>query len=119
GLLDTMQIAALDLRGTALVFLSGSETGGGAIAHGEGVFGLQRGFVRTGARALVLTLWPVADQDSRDFTAAFYTAYFATSGPVTALQEARENLRAKLSAQGLSSAELWRRTGAHIISVRH
>ena len=119
GLLDTLQIAALDLRGTALVFLSGCKTGGGAIAHGEGVLGLQRGFARTGARALVLTLWPVADQDSRDFTAAFYTAYFATSDPVTALQEARENLRAKLSAQGLSSAELLRRTGAHIISVRH
>jgi tetratricopeptide (TPR) repeat protein len=118
GLLNTLQISALDLRGTALVFLSGCETGEGEIAHGEGVLGLQRGFARAGARALVLTLWPVADQDSRDLTTLFYAAYSSSGDPIVALQEARAIFRKKLAAQGIDPAAILRRAGAHTISVR-
>lgn len=118
GLLDPLQISALDLRGTTLVFLSGCETGGGTVAHGEGVLGLQRGFARAGARALVLTLWPVADEDSRALTAHFYAAFAQSDDPVAALRSAQRKFRETLLAQGISPAEVLRRAGAHLISIR-
>jgi CHAT domain-containing protein len=118
GLLDALQIAALDLRATELVFLSGCATGSGQVAQGEGVLGLRRGFARAGTRALVLTLWPVSDQDSRDLTAYFYSALTAGQTPVPALRSAQLRFINELSKGGVDSAEILRRAGAHTISVR-
>lgn len=118
GVLDALQISTLDLRGTDLVFLSGCETGGGEIANGEGVLGLQRGFVRAGARALVLTLWPVADQDSRLITGYFYDELAQSHDPVNALSRAQQKFREELILLGIAPAEVLRRAGAHTISVR-
>ncbi|MCC6415493.1 MAG: CHAT domain-containing protein, partial [Opitutaceae bacterium] len=118
GFLDTLQISALDLHGTELVFLSGCETGGGVAANGEGVLGLQRGFARAGARALVLTLWPVVDQDSRKFTEYFYDAFTPSGDAISALHLARKKFREDLVTQGASPAEVLRRAGSYSISVR-
>jgi CHAT domain-containing protein len=118
GLLDALQIAALDLRATELVFLSGCATGSGQVAQGEGVLGLRRGFARAGTRALVLTLWPVSDQDSRDLTAYFYAALTAGQTPVPALRSAQLRFINELSKGGVDPAEILRRAGAHTISVR-
>lgn len=118
GLLDALQIAALDLRGTELVFLSGCATGSGQVARGEGVLGLRRSFARAGTRALVLTLWPLADQDSRDLTAYFYAALTAGETPGPALRSAQRRFLNELSKDGVDPAEILRRAGAHTISVR-
>lgn len=118
GLLNTLQISALDLRGTEFVFLSGCETGGGAIAHGEGVLGLQRGFARTGTRALVLTLWPVSDEDSHAFALRFYEAYAREADPIAALHVARRDFAAALARDGVDAIGQLRRAGAQIISIR-
>lgn len=118
GFLDAWQIAALDLHATELVFLSGCATGSGQVAQGEGVLGLRRGFARAGARALVLTLWPVADEDSRHLTAYFYAAFTTSATPTAALRNAQRRFINDLAQRNTAPAEILRRAGAQIISIR-
>ncbi len=77
GYLLAMDVANLDLAGVDLVTLSACETGLGEIRRGEGVFGLQRSFVMAGAEALVMSLWSVPDQETRDMMVDFYRRILA------------------------------------------
>ena len=72
GLLTAAEVGVLDLQGTNLVTLSACDTGSGESRAGEGVLGLRRGFVQAGAQSLVLTLWPVADQETSSLMQEFY-----------------------------------------------
>jgi CHAT domain-containing protein/Tfp pilus assembly protein PilF len=72
GLLTAEEVGTLKLAGTWLVTLSACETGRGEARAGEGVLGLRRGFVQAGARNLLMTLWPVADEETARFMADFY-----------------------------------------------
>lgn len=72
GILTAEEIGALDLGGMEWVVLSGCDTGLGEIRSGEGVLGLRRAFRIAGARTLVLSLWPVEDDASREWMQALY-----------------------------------------------
>jgi tetratricopeptide (TPR) repeat protein/CHAT domain-containing protein len=72
GLLTGEEIASLDLSDVEWVVLSGCQTGIGLARAGEGILGLRRSFQVAGARTLVLSLWPVSDNDTRDWMAALY-----------------------------------------------
>ncbi len=72
GILTAEEMARLDLAGTWLVVLSACETGLGESRSGEGVLGMRRGLIAAGAEHLLLTLWPVADEETVSFMVGFY-----------------------------------------------
>lgn len=72
GIVTAEKILGLRLRGTDMVVLSACDTGLGEVQTGEGVFGLRRAFTQAGARGLVMSMWPVPDQETRELMVAFY-----------------------------------------------
>ncbi len=94
GLLTAAEVASLDLLDTELVVLSACKTGLGAVRAGEGVQGLRRSFALAGARTLVMSLWEVPDQETRELMEAFYR-YLKTMGRAEALKRAQLDLKEK------------------------
>lgn len=76
-----------------LVVLPACETGGGAFVDAQGLHGLARAFLESGARELVVTLWPVQDEPARHFSLALHHALLAGATPARAVRAARAALR--------------------------
>jgi CHAT domain-containing protein/tetratricopeptide (TPR) repeat protein len=95
GLLTAEDVSGLDLLATELVVLSACETGLGEVKTGEGVFGLQRAFTLAGARTLVMSLWSVPDEQTRELMEDFYRRLLAGEGKADALRNAQLSLRKK------------------------
>ena len=72
GVLTAEEVAALDLAGVEWAVLSGCDTGVGEIRAGEGVFGLRRAFQIAGVKTVIMSLWPVEDQATRQWMATLY-----------------------------------------------
>ena len=71
GILTAQEISQLDFRGLELVVLSACESGLGKISS-EGVDGLQRGFKKAGAHAIIMSLRSVKDKETAEFMTCFY-----------------------------------------------
>ena len=95
GLLTAEDVTGLDLLATELVVLSACETGLGQVHVGEGVFGLRRAFVLAGAKTLVMSLWKVPDEPTRELMEDFYGRLLAGRGRAEALREAQLAMKAK------------------------
>ena len=76
-----------------LVVLSGCETQLGRSFAGEGLMGLMRAFLGSGARAVVATQWPVGPATA-SLMEEFYARLAAGDDPSTALRAAQLDLRA-------------------------
>jgi CHAT domain-containing protein/tetratricopeptide (TPR) repeat protein len=99
GVLTAEEIAALDLSGVEWAVLSACDTGVGEIQAGEGVLGLRRAFQVAGARTLILSLWSVEDDSTREWMRALYegrlsqgldTAEAVRNASLTVLKARRE-----------------------------
>jgi CHAT domain-containing protein/Tfp pilus assembly protein PilF len=88
GILTALEASNLNLWGTKLVTLSACDTGLGEVHNGEGVYGLRRAFFLSGAETLVMSLWPVSDDVTREMMTAYYTGLKAGLGRGEALHQA-------------------------------
>ncbi len=89
GKLTALDVANLDLHGTQLVTLSACETGLGVQYRGDGVYGLQRALHLAGAQSVVMSLWTVDDEATRQLMVAFYGALAKGTPRATALRQAQ------------------------------
>jgi len=72
AILTAQQVASLDLSGVDWAVLSACNTGNGELRDGEGVLGLERAFRVAGAHSVIMTLWPVDDDVTRQFMHELY-----------------------------------------------
>jgi tetratricopeptide (TPR) repeat protein/CHAT domain-containing protein len=73
GILLAAEAAGLNLGHTRLVVLSACETALGEARDGEGVLGLRRSLAQAGAHAVLMTLWPISDEETVAMMTDFYT----------------------------------------------
>ena len=85
------QLEILSLRVDAgLVVLSACESAKGRVSRGEGVVGLSRAFIASGAGGTVASLWSVSDESTAILMEDFYTRMLGKKKPAgEALNEAR------------------------------
>lgn len=93
GILTAQEISTLDLRGLDLVVLSACQTGLGDIVSGEGVFGLQRGFKKAGAKTIIMSLWNVNDESTMKMMTSFYHHYLEGKSKEEAFCAAQDELK--------------------------
>jgi CHAT domain-containing protein len=89
------------------VFLSACDSAIGPPRFAAGMPGLQRAFLRAGARGVIATLWPIEDVLARKFSEDFYTRYTNGEPAAQALSETQQAWLVPLP--GVSDADQVRR----------
>jgi CHAT domain-containing protein len=95
GIITAYEISGLNLVSTDLVVLSACETGIGDIIFCEGVYGFLRAFAIAGAQALVLSLWSIPDEETKDLMVIFYSLLKSGKSKSEAMREAQLALKKK------------------------
>jgi len=88
GFLYTYEVYGIPLK-AKMVVLSSCNTGYGKYSSGEGVLSLARGFMYSGGRSVVMSLWEVEDRSGTDIVNMFYDKLVKGKRKSTALRNAR------------------------------
>ena len=88
GLLNTYEIYNMKIN-APLVVLSACNTGYGKLHKGEGVISLSRAFFTSGAKTVVMTLYPIPDGNSSEIMTYFYENLAASQNIGDALYHAK------------------------------
>ena len=91
GILYMSDVYNLQLQAD-LVVLSCCETGLGKINKGEGTMALNRGFLYSGAKNVIYTLFKIYDRESCELTTTLFKELIALQTPIEALHQAKLNL---------------------------
>ena len=75
-----------------MVVLSACKTGQGKMERGEGVAGMARAFLYSGADSLVVSLWSVADEQTKDLMVRFYELILAGEDRQSALTATKREM---------------------------
>jgi len=81
--------ALLGLKDTQLITLSACQTAMNSYLEGQEISGMAYILERAGARAVMATLWPVADTETANLMADFYQNLGAGNSQAAALREAK------------------------------
>ena len=95
GILTADEISRLDLSANKLIVLSACNTGLGDIDNVDGVFGLQRGLKRAGAKTVLMALWKVPDKETNDLMRMFYKELLNGNTPQQSLKSAQKQMMAE------------------------
>ena len=90
--LSVYELMGLQLNAD-LVVLSACRTALGEITGGDDVIGLTRGLLGSGARAAVVSLWPVNDLSTSLLMGEFYRQFRTGKPPADCLHAAQNYLR--------------------------
>lgn len=100
GILTAYDVTGMDLVGTHLVVLSACETGLGDILAGEGIYGLRRAFILAGARAMIISLWQVPDEETKELMINYYNNLSDGQDKAAALRNSQRAMIKKLRDRG-------------------
>jgi CHAT domain-containing protein len=91
GVLHAIEASGLNLFGTELVVLSACRTGQGVLDYSEGLEGLPSAFYVAGAKNVLVALWNVDDEGTKEFMKTFYDRWTLQpiSDPAAALKETK------------------------------
>lgn len=105
GMLNTYEVYSLPLK-AMMVVLSSCNTGSGALAGGEGILSLARGFLYAGSRSAVMSMWEVDDVSASKVIHSFYKNMKGGQTKSSALRNARLKFL-RTADQGRSHPYFW------------
>jgi len=103
GILYAAETYNLNLNADLLA-LSSCESGVGKLVRGEGLLSLTRGFIYSGARNLLVSLWKVSDKNTRELMLDFYSNVLDGKSYSCALRQAKLHM---IRNSGTSFPKLW------------
>lgn len=92
GIMTAYEVSQLDLSGNKLIVLSACNTGLGVIDNIDGVFGLQRAFKKAGVGTILMSLWKVPDEETKQLMTSFYKYLLSGNSSHQALSLAQKHL---------------------------
>ncbi|MCH9739619.1 MAG: CHAT domain-containing protein [Epsilonproteobacteria bacterium] len=89
GRVTALKLSGLNLRSTDLVVLSACETGVVDVNDTDSISGLGKAFIQAGAKDVVMSLWSVDDNATKELMIDFYRGIKEHSNYARALREAK------------------------------